>query len=107
MSIFSGGYLAVAIVFILLFWRALQKRGELELSELEVFETRVSIGASMMNGFVAVVSLLFATLGGAAGGGMAGVIYPILIMPMFTIFYTISGRRKRAMEARLTAGQGA
>jgi hypothetical protein len=96
MAIFSGGYLAVSCVFLLLFWRALAKRSELELNNLELFETRVSIGASCLNGGVALVSLLIALVG---GGGLAGVIYPVLIAPGFTIFYSATGRRKRKLFA--------
>src|SRR5215471_10442761 len=33
-AIFSAGYLAVCVVFVLLFWRAYRRRGELELSDL-------------------------------------------------------------------------
>ena len=104
MAIFSGGYLAVACVFILLFYRALRRREELQLNELEVFETRASIGGAMMNGAVAAVSLGIAFAG---NGGLAGVIYPILIAPGFTIYYSIMGRRKRALESRLTAESAA
>lgn len=104
MSIFSGGYLAVACVFILLYYRALRRRDELELNALEVFETRASIGGAMINAGVAAVSLAIAFAG---NGGMAGVIYPILISPGFTIYYSVVGRRKRLLEARLTAKSGA
>ena len=102
MQIFSGGYLAVSCVFIALFWRALKKRKELDLNEIEVFETKVSVGASAVNGGVAAVSLAIATAGGAANGALAGIIYPILIAPGFTIYHTIMGRKKRLMEKAST-----
>lgn len=103
MAIFSGGYLAVACVFVLLFTRALRRRVELELNPVEVFETRASIGGAMMNAVVAAVSLAIAFAG---NGGLAGVIYPILIAPGFTIYYSLMGRRKRKLEAVLTAKSG-
>ncbi len=104
MAIFSGGYLAVACVFMLLFRRALSKRKELELDALEVFETRVSIGASMINGAAAAISLVIALVGGARYGGAAGVIYPIVLGPAFTVYYSVMGRRKRKLG--LTAARG-
>ena len=45
MAIFSGGYLAVAVLFMLLYGHALRRRAELELDARELFATRVSIGA--------------------------------------------------------------
>jgi hypothetical protein len=104
MAIFSGGYLAVAVVFILLHARALQKRAELQLNDLEVFDTKSSIGASTVNGCVALASIGIAWSG---LGSLAGVIYPILMSPGLTLYYTLMGRRRRAMEQRLTATQGA
>jgi len=94
MAIFSAGYLAVSCVFLLLFRRALRMKEELELNQLEVFETKVSIGASMVNGGVALTSLLIALSG---RGDLAGVIYPILIGPAFTVYYTVRGKQKRRL----------
>src|SRR6185369_4993856 len=48
MAIFSAGYLAVSGVFLLMFRRALKKKQELELNALEIFETRSSIGALLV-----------------------------------------------------------
>jgi uncharacterized membrane protein len=100
MAIFSAGYLAVACVFMVMFYRALRRREELGLNQFEIFETRASIGAAMVNAVVAAVSLGIAFAG---EGGLAGVIYPILIAPGFTIYYSIMGRRRRLLAATLTA----
>src|SRR5436305_10396977 len=97
MEIFSAGFLAVSCIFLLLFYRALRQRTELELSPLEVLETRASIGVNAINAGTAMVSLAIAFFGGVRYGGWAGMIYPILIFPCFTIFYTIMGRRKRML----------
>ena len=43
MTIFNLGYLAVFGVFVLLFWHAYRRREDLELNELERFDTRESI----------------------------------------------------------------
>jgi uncharacterized membrane protein len=105
MAVFSGGYLAVACVFMLMHYRALRKREALELNKMEVLETRISIGAAMMNAAVAFVSLGIALFG--RNGNLSGIIYPILIGPGFTIYYSIMGRRKRRLENSLTAGSAA
>jgi len=98
-AIFSAGYMAVCGVFLLLFWRALKRRSELELNAMEVLDTRISIGASLVQGATATVSLLVALFGGSLAP-MAGVVYPIMLAPGLTIFYSIMGRRRRLLGTR-------
>ena len=97
MAIFSGGFLAVSCIFILLFWHALRKREGLDLNTLEVFATKVSIGAATLNGCVALVSLIIAWLAPVRLAGLAGLIYPALLSPGLTIYYTIVERRKKRL----------
>jgi len=97
MEIFSGGYLAVSCIFILLYAHALRRREVLELNAAEVFGTRVSMGAAAINAFTALVSLAIAFLVPAAHSGFAGMVYPVLLGPSFTVYYTIAGRRRRRL----------
>jgi uncharacterized membrane protein len=97
MAIFSGGYLAVSCIFILLFWHALRMRGKLELNASEVFDTRVSIGAAAINAFTSAASLMVALLAAPEIAGRATILYPILLAPGFTIFYSVMGSRKRRL----------
>jgi len=92
MSVYSAGYIAVSLVFALLFLRALSRRDQLELNPLEVFETQVSIGASLLNLTVGTASVIAALMG---NGGLAGMLYPVLLAPGITIFRTITGRKRR------------
>ena len=96
MSVFSGGYMAVSLVFLLLFLRALGKRAELRLNPIEVFETRVSIGASLVNLAVGSISIVAALSG---RGDLAGIIYPILLGPGITLFRTVTARKRRQLIA--------
>jgi uncharacterized membrane protein len=105
-AIFSAGYLAVCLVFLILFWRALRQRRHLELNDLEVLDTRISIGASMLNGGAAALSLMVALFAGA-WAPLAGIVYPMVLGPGFTIYYSIMGARKRRLrELSNTAGAG-
>jgi hypothetical protein len=97
MAIFSGGYLAVSCIFLLLFCHALRKRHELELNARELHLTKVSIGAVIIQAFAASVSLAMVVLGGERFGGMAGLIYPVLLGPGFTIYYTVMARKERRL----------
>ena len=96
MAIFSAAYLAVSILFVLLFGHALHQRKALELNPVEISLTKVSIGAATLNGMAAVLSLAIALAG---GGAWAGLICPILLAPGFTVYYTITGRRRRRFSA--------
>lgn len=107
MAIFSGGYLAVSCIFILLFWHALRKRELLELNVLEIFATRVSIGASALNGSVALISVCIALFGPVQYAGLSGMIYPLLLGPGFSIYYSVMGRKKRRLSGRQPLSQSA
>src|SRR5437868_3858681 len=103
MAIFSGGYLAVACTFMLLFSHALRKREQLGLDAHETLATKVSIGAAAIQAFTAGVSLLIVVFGGARFAGWAGLIYPILLGPGFSIYYGIMGAKKRRLQESTAA----
>ena len=97
MAIFSAGYLAVACLFILMYGHALRRRRVLELDAREEFATRVSIGAAMLQGATAALSLALVGIGGVTLAAMSGMIYPIVLGPGFTVYYTMVGRKKRRL----------
>lgn len=99
MATFNAGYLAVALIFVLLFGHALRRRHELELTPGEAFATKISIGAAALQAFVAATSLGMVAFGGERLGGMSGVAYPVLLGPGFTIYYSVMGRKRRRLEA--------
>jgi len=99
MAIFSGGYLAVSCIFLLLFCHALRKRGLLDLNLREVHLTKVSIGAVLIQAIAASASLGLVFVGGERFGGWAGLIYPILLGPGFTIYYSVMSAKERRLPA--------
>ena len=101
MIIFGAGYLAVFAVFALLYWHAYRKRAQLELNELEVFDTRADIRESLLNVGIAAVSLLVALFGGRFAP-LSGMIYMLTAIVM-TIHGTVNGKRRRKLEAAATA----
>lgn len=105
MVIFNLGYLAVFGVFVLLFWHAYRKRAELELNELERFDTRESIQEGALNCGIALVSLLIVVIGGAARAGLAGMAYMMTPVVM-TLNGMIMGKRRRRLK-KSTTGEGA
>ncbi len=105
MIIFDVGYLAVFAVFLLLFWHAYRKRKELELNELEGFDTRNSLQEMALNCVIALLSLAIVLLGGPKYAGLAGLVYMLTGVAMGTNG-TIMGRRGRRMARRLAAVEG-
>lgn len=97
MVIFDLGYLAVFGVFVILFWHAYRKREELELNQLERFDTRESIQECSLNCGIAILSLLVVVVGGSARAGLAGMTYMLTPVVMM-LNGTIMGRRRRKLE---------
>jgi hypothetical protein len=102
MIIFGVGYVAVFGVFALLYWRAYRKRAELELNELEAFDTRTDIRESLLNVSIGLVSLGVAILGGGRFAGISGMIYMLTPVVMM-VHGTWDGRRRKKLEKQLTA----
>jgi hypothetical protein len=98
MAIFSGGYLAVACLFMLLFGHALRRRETLELDAMEVLATKISIGAAALQACVAGVSLALVAFGGEHLAGASGLVYPVLLGPGFTVYYSLASRKKRLLQ---------
>jgi uncharacterized membrane protein len=102
MITFDVGYLAVFAVFLLLFLHAYRKRKELELNELEVFDTRNSLQEMALNCCIALLSLAIAFFGGPRYAGLAGFVYLLIGVGMATNG-AIMGTRRRKMEKQFAA----
>ena len=102
MIIFGVGYIAVFGVFALLYWHAYRKRAQLELNELETFDTRTDIRESLLNVGIGVVSLAFAVFGGGRFAAISGMTY-MLTPVVMTLHGTLNGRRRRKLETLSTA----
>jgi len=100
MIIFGAGYIAVFAVFALLYWHAYRKRDQLDLNELEVFDTRTDIRESLLNVGIGVVSISLALFGGGNFAGLAGITY-MLTPVVMTLHGTLNGRRRRKLEAAM------
>lgn len=102
MLLYGAGYAAVYTVMALLYSHALRQADALELDEIERFETRTSVGASLLHVGVAGVSILTAALLPAGASGLAGWVY-MLLGPVLSIFHAARGRRQRRLIETWTA----
>ena len=104
MIIFGIGYIAVFGVFVLLYWHAYRRRSQLELNELEEFDTRTDIRESLLNVAIAGVSVTIALLGRAKFAGLSGMTY-MLTPVVMTVHGKMTGRRRKRLEAKLGFGE--
>ncbi|HEX6732731.1 MAG TPA: TMEM175 family protein [Pyrinomonadaceae bacterium] len=100
MLIFSFGYLAVFAVFVLLHLHAYRKREQLELTEMERFDTRSSIQESGLNCGIALASISIVLFAGARYSGLAGVCYMMTGLVM-AVHGFIMGARRKKLEKKL------
>lgn len=97
MLIFSIGYLAVFGLFVLLYGHAYRRRAQLELNELEIYDTRTDIREAGLNVGIALLSIAFAALmRSSALSGMTYMLCPIVM----TAHGMISGKGRRKIEER-------
>jgi len=104
MVIFSIGYLAVFGVFVLLYWHAYRKRAELQLDELEIFDTHSGMRESALNCSIALLSIAFALFGGRLAF-FAGPVYMLTAVVM-TLNGKLRGRQRRQIEKAFTSSRG-
>jgi uncharacterized membrane protein len=97
MVIFSIGYVAVFGLFVLMYWHAYRKRDQLELNELEIFDTLTDIRESALNVAIAAVSIGLGLARYAALSGMTYMLCPVVM----TTHGMMSGRKRRRLEERL------
>jgi uncharacterized membrane protein len=100
--IYSAGFVAIQIVFVLMYLRAYSLRGELGLDAYELSVTREEIQGYLLNVSVGLASIAIAVFGGDALVSLAGYVY-ILVFPLQTINGRVMGSRRRKSEGTRTA----
>jgi Endosomal/lysosomal potassium channel TMEM175 len=99
-TIYSIGFIAIFVLFAMFYWRALARRDELALSELEVFDARRNIGHHLISAGVGFVSLAIASFGPLQLAPIAPTTY-CLMGPVHFWYGSRSGRKRRLLEAQL------
>jgi hypothetical protein len=106
MIIFSVGYVAVFGVFALLYRRAYSKRDELKLNPLEVLDTRTEFGENILHVAIGLLSIGLAAQGSHGFAALSGFCY-MLVGPAMTVHGVLVGKRRKKLEATLTASDKA
>ena len=98
MVIFGAGFVAVQLVFVLLYLRAYSLRGDLGLDAHELSITREEIQSSLLNAAVGLASVAVAVIGGQEAVGWAGMVYA-LTFPLQIINSRRMDSRRRKSKA--------
>jgi hypothetical protein len=97
MEIYGAGFVAIFGVLALLYLHAYRKRTALELTALEIFDTRESVQAALVTLSVGLISLAIAFFGGPQASPWSGWCYA-LIGPFAAVHSALMGKRRRALE---------
>lgn len=102
MIIYSLGYLAIFMIYLLFYVHAYRKRAALELNEIELLYTRSGIHAAFINIGIALLSILLASSVTVKSSFWAGIIY-FLSGPLHTIRGITLGKRVAQLQKQALA----
>jgi uncharacterized membrane protein len=104
--IYGAGFVAIQLVFFLMYLRAYSLRTALELDSQELSVTREEMQGFFLNVLVGLVSVAIAALGGVGATSWAGLVY-LLVFPLQVINSRVMGsRRRRYRDTRTKAEAG-
>ena len=102
--IYSAGFVAIQLVFVLMYLRAYSLRGALGLDAYELSVTREEGQGYLLNVAVGLASIAIAVFGGEALVSLAGYVY-LLVFPLQTINARVMESRRRRNEGTRTAAE--
>ncbi|MBA2250675.1 MAG: DUF1211 domain-containing protein [Chitinophagaceae bacterium] len=97
MMIYGAGYMLIYILFFFMYLHALAKKNILQLTAIEIFETRSQLFKYVILVCIGGVSLIFAQLLPPEQAGFAGFAY-MLIGPALSIFYSRRSKQKEKLR---------
>jgi hypothetical protein len=102
MAVYGAGFIAVQVVFVLLYLRAYRLAETLELDAYELLTTRAEIQGFALNAVIGLASILIVVIGGPDAAFLSGMTY-MLIMPLQFLNGRVMGARIR--RAATTSAQ--
>jgi uncharacterized membrane protein len=100
MVIYGAGFVAVQLVFFVLYLRAYALRDALKLEAYERSVTREEMQGFLLATGVGLTSIVIAVLGGKEAASLAGYTYLLLFPLLMTNGYLMGRRRKRSLSPR-------
>ncbi|MBL7873003.1 MAG: DUF1211 domain-containing protein [Cyclobacteriaceae bacterium] len=101
MIIYGVGAIGVFLVLMLMYRYALQKAGELELNEIEIFDTKTSIRTNLLMTSVPAISVILALIfiNSWLAGPISGFAYFLYTPVMFLHSRNVDRKRKELLQA--------
>ena len=97
MIIYSIGYLAIFLIFVVLYIHAYRQREHLELDRYEIFYTKYQIQVFMSHVLVSLISIIISIIGGQNLIAYSGLVY-FLLGPILSIHGWIMGKKGRVIR---------
>ena len=98
MMIYGTGYILIYLLFSFMYIHALKKKADLQLTVLEIFDTKTKLFRNIILIAIGLLSIFVSQILPVEDAGIGGMVY-ILIGPAFSIFYGYRARRKRKIHA--------
>ncbi|MGH3149038.1 MAG: hypothetical protein ACRDTR_24925, partial [Rubrobacter sp.] len=102
MVVYGAGFVAIQLLFVLMYLRAYSLRATLELDAREMSVTREEIQSALLNISVGLLSIAIAILGGVGTVAWAGWAY-LLLAPLQVINGRVMGSRRKKNTIAQTA----
>jgi uncharacterized membrane protein len=96
MIIYSTGYVVIFLIFALLHLHAYHRRESMELTPLEVFDTRSTLYENLINVLIGLASILLVVLGGEKMAGWSGLVY-FMLGPAMTINGVVRVKKRKVL----------
>jgi uncharacterized membrane protein len=97
MAVYSGGFVALFVTFMLLHWNALRQRDKLALDPLTLYDARASIRRHSISVSLGLVSVAIAVLLPIRFLSFAGLIF-FLMAPAHGVFGYVNGRKRERLK---------
>lgn len=94
MIIYSTGYIIIYLIFMLLYLHAYRNRVSLQLTTVELFDTRTKIYSNLILIAIGLLSILVAVIVPADKAGFSGMVYMLIGFALF-IYYSVRAKMRR------------
>ncbi len=97
MAIYGMGYILIYFLFSMMYFHALKKAKELELSPSEIFDTKTKLYKNIVLIAIGILSVMVAYVVPSEDAGISGFVY-ILIGPVLSYFYAYRYKLRRKLK---------
>ena len=98
MYVYNTGYVLIYLLFYLMYRHAQNNAERLELTAIELFETRSQMYINLLNGSIGVLAIILTFLLPDNAKGGSGYVY-FLLMFAYPLFFNLRGRKSRKLFA--------